>query len=64
MAAGTGKSSTHPIQRDRTGFGHRYDDRIIQINDLRSTGLDGMALSGRHKVIIVDIRVIHIGRIG
>jgi len=41
VAAGTGKSSTHPTQRHTTGPGHPQAGHTIRINDPRSTGLDG-----------------------
>ncbi|MGW9031152.1 hypothetical protein ACWGQ5_45335 [Streptomyces sp. NPDC055722] len=46
MAAGTGKSSTHPDQRQTTSPGHHQDNQIIRINDLRSAGLDQLYLVG------------------
>jgi hypothetical protein len=39
VAAGTGKSSTHPTQRHTTCPGHPRTGHTIQINDPRSTGL-------------------------
>ena len=41
MAAGTGKSSTHPAQRHTPGPGHPRAGHTIRINDPRSTGLAG-----------------------
>lgn len=39
MAAGTGKSSTHPTQRHTTGPGHPQTGHTIRINDPRSAGI-------------------------
>ncbi|MFJ1551631.1 hypothetical protein, partial [Streptomyces sp. NPDC088246] len=40
VAAGTGKTSTHPTQRHNTGPGHPRTGHAIRINDPRSPGLD------------------------
>jgi hypothetical protein len=46
VAAGTGKSSTHPTQRHTTGPRHPRTGHTIRINDPRSTGLDDDADRG------------------